>query len=145
MRIALYQPEIPQNVGTIIRTGMCLSIPIDIIHPCGFVWSDKKLHRAGMDYVEQASVTHHYDGFEFFMNHYLKTHRIVLVDVNGRDDYTQFQFQSNDILLMGRESDGVPDAIFNQCHESVKINTVGRSLNVAIACAMVVSLAQIKR
>lgn len=138
MRLAFYQPEIPQNTGTIIRLAACMGIPLDIIEPCGFVWNDKKLERAGMDYIDLANVRRHpsYQSFKDACQG-----RIVLIDTKGITPYYDFSFQSNDVLMLGQESTGVPQEIFDSIHDRVVIpmQQGRRSLNVAIAGAMVLS------
>ena len=139
MRLALYQPEIPQNVGTLIRLGACLEVPIDIVEPCGFVWQTAKLRRAGMDYLDLASVTRH-SSWQAFAGDAKKSHsRLVLLDVNGKTDYLDFDFAPSDILIAGQESSGVPESVFAACDASVTIPmaTDCRSLNVAVASTLV--------
>jgi tRNA (cytidine/uridine-2'-O-)-methyltransferase len=138
MNLALYQPEIPQNTGTLLRLGACLNVAVDIIAPCGFVWNDKKLQRAGMDYMDLANVKHH-ASWAAFLNTYANR-RIVLLDAKATTSYYDFSFQEDDILLLGQESCGVPDNVFDSLPNRVVIpmqNGV-RSLNVAVAGAMVV-------
>lgn len=139
MKLALYQPEIPQNTGTLIRLGACLNIGIDIIEPCGFIWNDKKLLRAGMDYMELANVTRH-KSWDNFLNTY-SDKRIVLLDAKANQSYYDFTFEKEDILLLGQESCGVPDSIFQSLPQKVVIPMRDnvRSLNIAIAGAMVLS------
>lgn len=136
MRIALYQPEIAQNVGTIIRLAQCFETPVDLIHPLGFIFSSKHLKRAGMDYIEKANITH-YDDFQNFYDQ--KLGRLVLFDTKGSTSLYDFIFKPNDILLFGQESCGVPDSIFNICEEKVHIPITGRSLNLAISCGIAAS------
>lgn len=136
MRIALYQPEIAQNVGTIIRLAQCFEAPIDIIHPLGFIFSSKHLKRAGMDYIEKANITHH-DDFQNFYNQ--KLSRLVLFDTKGNTSLYDFIFKPEDILLFGQESHGVPETIFNICDKKVYIPIVGRSLNLAVSCGIAAS------
>ena len=137
MRLALYQPEIPQNTGTLMRLGACVGIGIDIIDPCGFVWDDAKLKRAGMDYRELATVTRHTGWDEFYKT--VTPRRLILLDTKADIDYLDFDFQQTDILMVGRESDGVPDPVFSDCHHQIKISMQpgARSLNVAVAASMV--------
>jgi tRNA (cytidine/uridine-2'-O-)-methyltransferase len=138
MRLALYQPEIPQNTGTLIRLAACLGVPLDIIEPCGFIWNDKKLERAGMDYIELANVTRHnsYAAFRKAL-----PHRIILIDTKGESSYQDFKFEPHDILMLGQESVGVPESVFSEIPDRVVIpmQQGARSLNVAIAGAMVLS------
>lgn len=148
MRLALYHPEIPQNTGTLMRLCACMGISLDIIHPCGFVWDDRRLRRAGMDYMDIACVKHHttWEAFDFWATE--AKHRILLLDAKAQTPYTEFSFQSEDILLMGQESSGVPDEIFQQIPQRLLIPMVPncRSLNVALSAAMVVgeALRQLK-
>ncbi len=138
MRIALYQPEIPQNVGTLIRLGACVGVGIDVIEPTSFVWNDKYLKRAGMDYIDMANVTRTPNWQEYLQQNSSK--RIVLLDTKATTNFYEFSFMKDDILLLGKESIGVPDELFNTL-PSVKIPMLinRRSLNVAIAGAMVLT------
>lgn len=135
--LALYQPEIPQNVGTLLRLASCMNMPVSIIEPCGFIWDDKRLLRAGMDYLDLADVTK-FASFNDFSN---LPGRKILIDTKGTTNYVDFTFQDKDHLLLGQESVGVPDAVFDACEHTVRINMQAgrRSLNVAIAGAMIVS------
>jgi tRNA (cytidine/uridine-2'-O-)-methyltransferase len=138
LRIALYQPEIPQNVGTLIRLGACVGVGIDVIEPTSFVWNDKYLKRAGMDYIDMANVTRTPNWQEYLQQNSSK--RIVLLDTKATTNFYEFSFMKDDILLLGKESIGVPDELFNTL-PSVKIPMLinRRSLNVAIAGAMVLT------
>ncbi|MBY0377588.1 MAG: tRNA methyltransferase, partial [Gammaproteobacteria bacterium] len=109
MRLALYQSEIPQNTGTLMRLGACVGVGIDIIEPCGFVWDDARLKRAGMDYMELANVTRH-SSFEEFLGN-ITPARLILLDTKATTDYLDFEFHPDDILMVGREGDGVPDDV----------------------------------
>lgn len=141
MRFALYQPEIPQNTGTLMRLGACLGVPLDIIEPCGFVWNDQKLRRAGMDYIEMANVTRHVSWEKFRQTQASQNSRIILLDAQAETAFLTFSFQSSDVLLLGRESSGVPSSIAEQVYANVTIPMVKgrRSLNVAISAAMVLT------
>lgn len=134
MRVALYQPEIPQNTGTIMRLCACMSVGVDVIEPCGFVLSDRRMRRAGMDYIDQVDL-HKYSSWE----DYKVEQRLVLLTPYADTIYTDFQFHNDDILLLGKESTGVPDSILNSNIQKVLIPMQPgfRSLNVAISCAMV--------
>lgn len=145
MKIALYQPEIAQNAGTLLRLGACLGIDVDVIEPCGFIWNDRKLHRAGMDYLDQVVLTRH-PSWDSFLDHYnLLTpqpdHRLVLIDTRATVSFMDFTFEPQDVLLLGKESSGVPESVFNQIQNRVVIPMLPqrRSLNVAIAGAMVLT------
>lgn len=138
MRLALYQPEIPQNAGTLIRLAACVGVPLDVIEPCGFIWHNQKLQRAGMDYMELANVQRH-ASFTDFQKSF--PHRIVLIDTKAATSFLDFKFEKNDILLLGKESVGVPDAVYQSIPDKVVIPMLDgrRSLNVAVAGAMVLS------
>jgi tRNA (cytidine/uridine-2'-O-)-methyltransferase len=140
MRLALYQPEIPQNTGTLMRLCACLGLSLDIIHSCGFVWDDRKLRRAGMDYMDIASVQHHQSWEEFYTWANTNQYRLALLDAKATMPYSEFQFTQNDILLLGQESSGVPDEIFQLIPNRLLIPMTEncRSLNVALSAAMVV-------
>ncbi len=138
LRIALYQPDIAGNTGTILRMGACLGIAIDIIEPAGFDLSDRALKRAGMDYLEMAVLVRHLDFASFEQWRHAENRRLVLFSTRATLPYTQFDFADRDILLFGRESAGVPDHV----HESadarllVPMRGGGRSLNLAVTAAM---------
>jgi tRNA (cytidine/uridine-2'-O-)-methyltransferase len=136
MRLALYEPDIPQNTGTLLRLGACLGIAVDIIEPCGFLFTDKGLKRAGMDYLDLANYRRHasWEAFEADC-----TGRLVLLSAKATHPYTEFRFAPDDILLMGRESAGVPDSVRDAADARLRIPLMPglRSLNVALAAAMV--------
>ena len=137
LRIALYQPDIPQNVGAAIRLCACMGIALDVIEPCGFPWDIKKIRQAGMDYVEQAQLLRH-NSWDAFIDHH-KGRRFVLMTTKASDDYTKFNFSDQDILIAGRESSGVPLDVHQFVDHHVKINMCGeaRSLNIINATAMI--------
>lgn len=137
LRLALYQPDIPQNTGTMLRLGACLGVGVDIIEPCGFVWDDKKLRRAAMDYIDLLDYQRH-TSWEAFQQQ-IGARRLVLLTTKGATPYTNFSFNSNDILMVGRESAGVPDDVHARADARVIIPMVQdvRSLNVAVSAAMV--------
>ncbi|WP_299327136.1 tRNA (cytidine(34)-2'-O)-methyltransferase [Parasphingopyxis sp.] len=132
MRIALYQPDIAGNVGTILRTATCLGVQVDIIEPCGFPFSDRGLKRAGMDYAATADVTRHADWAAFRES---RTARLILLTVSGGTPLPDARFATDDILLMGSESAGVPEHVHDAAGLRVRIpmRQGFRSLNVAIA------------
>jgi tRNA (cytidine/uridine-2'-O-)-methyltransferase len=136
MRIALYQPDIPQNTGAILRLAACLSVGVDIIEPCGFVWSDRRLRRAGMDYLDQASVVRHQSWSQFHNN---ARNRLILLTTRADTAYTDFQFTGSDTLMVGRESAGAPTEVHAAMDATVHIpmHPQARSLNVALALSMV--------
>jgi tRNA (cytidine/uridine-2'-O-)-methyltransferase len=135
--IALFQPDIPPNVGTILRLGACLDIPVHIIEPAGFAWNDRALRRAGLDYLDHARIVRQ-PSYEAFCAA-TRGRRQVLVTTRAEAAYTDFAFQSDDILLMGRESGGVSKEVHGRADARIAIPMRNgmRSLNVALACAMV--------
>jgi tRNA (cytidine/uridine-2'-O-)-methyltransferase len=139
MRLALFEPDIPQNTGALIRLGACLGVPVDIIEPCGFLWSDAKLRRAGMDYLGQADLTRHASWAAFKAAS--AGARLVLLTTKAATSYLDFAFAPTDILLLGRESAGVPDAVHASAQARLLIPMRGglRSLNVAMAGAIVLT------
>lgn len=143
MRLALFQPDIPQNTGTLLRLGACLDLPIDIIEPCGFMFNEKAMKRAGMDYLEMANYRRH-DSWHDFLQYRQKNPqeygRIVLLTTHASKPYTEFEFQKNDIILMGRESAGVPEAVHQiaDARLLIPMNEKARSINVAVSAVMVV-------
>jgi tRNA (cytidine/uridine-2'-O-)-methyltransferase len=139
IRLALYQPEIPQNTGTMFRMGACLGVGIDIIEPCGFGLSDSRLKRAGMDYVEHVDYRRFQDFNQFMTDAKENERRIILLTPAASITHVQFEFKYQDTLLLGRESDGVPASVKDQLHHHVKIPLIPnrRSLNVAMAASMV--------
>jgi tRNA (cytidine/uridine-2'-O-)-methyltransferase len=138
MRIALFEPDIPQNAGALIRLAACMELSIDIIEPCGFLFSDKAFRRAGMDYLEEAAIARHASWDAFLSG--VGSQRVVLLTVKGALPYTEFQFRFEDIVLLGRESAGVPDHVHARADARLRIPIRAglRSLNVAQAGAMVV-------
>ena len=137
MRLALFQPDIPQNTGTIIRLTACFGIPLDIIEPCGFILSDAKLRRSGMDYLNLANIKRHVSWDAFIKER--KQSRLVLITTRAKNSLKQFSFNDNDTLILGRESSGVPQAVHNAIPEKVRIpmDKKARSLNVSIAAGII--------
>ena len=137
LHIALYQPDIPQNVGSAMRLCACLGIPLDIIEPCGFPWDIKKIRQSGMDYVEHVALNRH-ESWNSFQSHYADR-RLILMTTKSSVSYTDFQFTANDILIAGRESAGVPDEIHNDLEHRITIpmNKNSRSFNVINATSMI--------
>lgn len=132
MRIALYQPEIPGNVGAILRLAACFSVGVDIIEPCGFVFSDARMKRAGMDYIDHVELVRHGDWDRFAA---AASGRLILLSSKAETRFTDFAFRDDDILLMGQESAGVPDHVRDQCAARLRIplNPAVRSLNISVA------------
>lgn len=141
MRVALYQPEIPQNTGTLMRLGACLGVALDIIEPCSFVWNDQKLRRAGMDYMDLVQVKRHASWDKFYQIQTSIGSRIVLLDAQATTSFLDFEFYPTDVLLLGQESSGVPESILTQVQRSVTIPMLlgRRSLNMAVSAAMVLT------
>ncbi len=138
MRIALYQPDIAGNVGTIIRMAACFGVPCDIIHPCGFAFSERGLKRAGMDYVARAKIGEHDDWAAFEQLATSASRRIILLSSKASITLHSAHFQANDIILMGSESAGVPHHVHDRADLRIHIpmQTGFRSLNVAVAAGI---------
>jgi tRNA (cytidine/uridine-2'-O-)-methyltransferase len=136
IRIALYQPDIAPNAATIIRMAACFGLQISVIEPAGFVWSDSGFRRAGMDYLDLAQVVRVPSWAEFRRRH--ARDRLILMTTGGNLPLHQFRFAPDDIILMGRESAGVPEAVHEAAAARLTIPMAAgtRSLNVAMACAM---------
>jgi tRNA (cytidine/uridine-2'-O-)-methyltransferase len=139
MRIALYEPDIPQNAGTILRLAACLGVEAHIIEPAGFPVSDRAFRRAGMDYLGQASIVRHasWEAFEAWRSE--AQGRLLLLTTRATLPYLDFAYTAGDILLLGRESAGVPEKVHEAADARLLIPMRPglRSLNVAMACAMV--------
>jgi tRNA (cytidine/uridine-2'-O-)-methyltransferase len=138
LRIALYQPDIPGNTGTILRMAACFGIGVDVIEPAGFDISDRSLKRAGMDYLEQAALTRHENWQRFQEWRLGEKRRLLLFSTKAAEPYTLFAFQRGDILLLGRESAGVPDQVHQAADARLIIPMVpgARSLNLALSAAI---------
>lgn len=140
MRLALYEPDIPQNTGTILRLAACLDLGVDLIEPLGFQLDDKRLKRAGLDYLHDLDLRRHssWNAFRAALAA-AATGRLVLLSAHARTAYTEFAFDPGDVLLLGRESAGVPEAVHAAAEARVAIPMAAgrRSLNVAVAAAMV--------
>ena len=136
MRLALFEPDIPQNAGALIRFGACLSVAIDIIEPCGFLFDDARLKRAGMDYLELAEVARHVSWDAFAR---ATKGRMILLTTKATQNYTDFRFTPDDVLILGRESAGLPEHVHQAAAARLRIPMKKglRSLNVAQAGAMV--------
>lgn len=138
MRIALYEPDIPQNAGTILRLAACLGAEAHIIEPAGFPVSDRAFRRAGMDYLDRVSITRHpnWDAFNEWRRH--AGARLILFTTRASISYLDHQYRRDDVLMFGRESAGVPDHVHDAADARlvIPIRPGLRSLNVAVACAM---------
>jgi len=139
MRLALYQPDIPQNLGAFIRLAACLGTPLDIIEPCGFPVDDRRIRRAAMDYVDFARLRRHASWEAFQRDR--DAGRLVLLTTAGATRLPEVRFRADDILLLGRESAGAPEEIHEAADLRVRVpmQKGARSLNVALAAAMVLS------
>ena len=135
--LALYHPDIAQNTGAMMRLCACLGVPLHVIEPCGFVWDEGKMRRAGMDYMDAVDMTR-YASWSVFCDK-MSERRMVLITTTGDVPYTQFAFRDDDILIMGSESAGAPQAVHEKAAARIVIPMHGacRSLNVATAAAMV--------
>ena len=146
LKIALYEPDIPQNTAAIIRTCACLGAKLEIIEPCGFLLSDKRFKRVVMDYMDLEQIEFYQSSEKFFEKK--QNQRIVLMTTKGSISYTEFKFKSDDTILFGRESAGVPEKVHKLIKDRLKIpmNEKVRSLNIASSVAIVLaeSLRQIK-
>jgi tRNA (cytidine/uridine-2'-O-)-methyltransferase len=138
LRIALYQPDIAGNTGTILRLAACLGVAVDVIEPAGFDLSDRALKRAGMDYLDMAALTRHLDFPAFDAWRRTERRRLILFSTKAALPYTGFSFAPSDILLFGRESAGVPDGVHALADARLLIPMPGggRSLNLALTAAM---------
>ena len=138
-KIALFEPDIPQNTAAIIRTCACLGAKLEIIEPCGFLLTDKRFKRVVMDYMEEKEIKF-YQSFDNFLGE-KKDQRIVLMTTKASISYTDFKFDTNDTILFGRESAGVPDEIHNIVKNRLKIPMKNnkRSLNIASSVAIILA------
>ena len=139
MRIALYQPDIPQNSGNILRLGACLGVSIDIIEPTGYVFDDKRFKRSSMDYINHIDYKRHID-WEVFFNWSKKNNfRLILLTTKVDKKYYDYNFKNNDILIFGRESAGVSEIVHSNVDEQITIPMKKgmRSINVSSAVALV--------
>jgi tRNA (cytidine/uridine-2'-O-)-methyltransferase len=139
VRLALYQPDIPQNTGTILRLAACMGIGVDIVEPCGFILDDKRMRRAGMDYLDRVDLVRHNSWDAFLQAKSIAGGRILLLSTKAAHLYTDFEYRSDDTLLLGRESQGVPIEVHDRADERLIIPMAAgmRSINVAISGAMV--------
>ncbi|MDX2264057.1 MAG: tRNA (cytidine(34)-2'-O)-methyltransferase [Hyphomicrobiales bacterium] len=139
MRIALFQPDIAQNTGAVIRLGACLGASVDIIGPAGFDISDRALRRSAMDYLALADIRAHVSLAEFEAWRRLAGVRLIALSSRGETPYTNVAYKADDILLLGRESAGLPSSLLDSSDVNVRIQMQpgARSLNVALAAAMV--------
>jgi len=138
-KIALFEPDIPQNTAAIIRTCACLGAKLEIIEPCGFLLSDKRFKRVVMDYMDEKEITYYQSSEDFLKSK--KNQRIVLMTTKASVSYTKFKFNKNDTILFGRESAGVPENIHKQVKDRLKIPMKNnmRSLNISSSVAIILA------
>lgn len=136
MRIALFEPEIPGNVGAVLRLAACLGAGVDLIEPMGFVWNDRRVRRAAMDYIDHVEFTRH-AGFEAFRES-IGAARLVLFTTKASADAYAFAFRPDDVLLFGKESAGVPAEVVASCREQIRLpmRPEVRSMNLATSAAL---------
>ena len=139
MRIALYQPDIPQNTGNIFRLGACLGVSVDIIEPTGFIFDDKKFKRSAMDYIDYIDYKRHIDWQHFYDWSQGEKYRLILMTTKAEQSFYEFEFHSSDILLFGRESAGVPDNIHQIVSHrlTIPMKKGVRSINLSSSVALV--------
>lgn len=139
MRLCLFQPDIPQNAGSMLRLAACLGVGCDVVEPCGFVWSDRHLRRAGMDYLDRADLIRHASWEAFAASRRDSASRLILLTTAGSIAHTEFRFRPGDTLLVGRESAGAPAEVHQAADARVRVPMAAgmRSLNVAMAAAIV--------
>ncbi len=137
MRIALYQPEIPQNTGAVLRLAACLGLGVDIVEPCGFVWTDARMRRAGMDYLDRVAIRRHSSWTDFAS---ALDGRLVLLTTKSPTAYTSAAFCPTDTIVLGNESAGAPEEVHAAAdlRLSVPMTKGMRSLNLAMTAALVV-------
>lgn len=138
MRLALFQPDIPQNLGAALRLGACLGVPVDVIEPCGFPLSERAIRRAALDYAENAEIVRHPSWPRFLEHPARTTGRLLLFTTRGAEPFHKFRYRPDDVLLFGRESAGVPFEVHEAADARLYIPLVAgmRSLNVVNAAAM---------
>jgi tRNA (cytidine/uridine-2'-O-)-methyltransferase len=138
MQIALFEPDIPQNTGTILRLCACLDMTAHIIEPAGFAFSDRLFRRAGMDYLDHVTLRRHDSWSKFAEWRRQRGYRLILFTTKAANSYLDFQYRGTDILLFGRETAGVPEAVANAADARlvIPIRPALRSLNVAMTAAM---------
>ena len=142
LKVVLYQPDIAQNVGAIIRTCVAFDCELHIVEPCGFIFDLKKIKKSALDYIDYAQIIRH-KSFDFFYQEQIikNNHRLILATTKGSIDYKKFVFDKNDFIMFGRESCGVPDDIFQKINHRIFIPTSNkvRSLNLAISCSIIIA------
>ena len=139
-KIALYEPDIPQNTAAIIRTCSCLGAFLEIIEPCGFLFNDKRFKRVVMDYLDESMIKIYSSAEEFFDEK--KSERIILMTTRAKQKYTDFKFKKNDTLLFGRESAGVPESVHKKIKNKIKIPMLEKKRSLNLATSVAITLAE---
>jgi len=139
-KIALYEPDIPQNTAAIIRTCSCLGAFLEIIEPCGFLFNDKRFKRVVMDYLDERMIKIYSSAEEFFDKK--KSERIILMTTKAKKNYTDFKFKKNDTLLFGRESSGVPEIVHKKIKNKIKIPMIEKKRSLNLATSVAITLAE---
>ena len=139
-KIALYEPDIPQNTAAIIRTCACLGAFLEIIEPCGFLFNDKRFRRVVMDYLDESMIKIYSSAEEFFDKK--KSERIILMTTKAKKKYTKFKFRKNDTLLFGRESSGVPESVHKKVKNKIKIPMIEKKRSLNLATSVAITLAE---
>lgn len=143
IRLVLFEPDIPQNTGNLLRTAACLAVPVDVVGPTGFVFSDSRFRRAGLDYLDRAAIDHHtsWRAYSDARAAAPRNGRLVLLTTKGCVAYTEFRFEADDALMVGSERAGVPDFVHAAADARLRIPIAPglRSLNVAVAGAVVLT------
>ena len=139
-KIALYEPDIPQNTAAIIRTCSCLGAFLEIIEPCGFLFNDKRFKRVVMDYLDESMIKIYSSAEEFFDKK--NSERIILMTTKAKKNYTDFKFKKNDTLLFGRESSGVPEVVHKKITNKIKIPMIEKKRSLNLATSVAITLAE---
>ena len=139
-KIALYEPDIPQNTAAIIRTCSCLGAFLEIIEPCGFLFNDKRFRRVVMDYLDESMIKIYSSAEEFFDKK--NSERIILMTTKAKKNYTDFKFKKNDTLLFGRESSGVPEVVHKKITNKIKIPMIEKKRSLNLATSVAITLAE---
>ena len=139
-KIALYEPDIPQNTAAIVRTCSCLGAILEIIEPCGFLFNDKRFKRVVMDYLDENMIKIYNSAEEFFDKK--KSERVILMTTKAKKNYTDFKFKKNDTLLFGRESSGVPEVVHKKITNKIKIPMIEKKRSLNLATSVAITLAE---
>ncbi len=141
-KIALYEPDIPQNTAAIIRTCSCLGAMIEIIEPCGFIFNDKRFKRVVMDYIDEKMIKFYNNYDDFFQTKKKEKERIILMTTKATTSYSNFKFKVTDTILFGRESSGVPEKIHNLVDKRLKIPLSFKKRSLNLASSVAITLAE---